>query len=124
MVYWNTEYFQVLYEKYLSSGISVRDFCKEQGIREARFYFWSKKLKDHTLQSIKSDNQFIPIKPKVLELTSSSSIMPHEEPEPVRIEKSDASLKASIQISYPNGVTVSLEKGTSHETVQLLISLI
>ena len=124
MVYWNTEYFQVLYEKYLSSGISVRDFCKEQGIREARFYFWSKKLKDHALQSIKSDNQFIPIKPKVLELTSSSGIVPHEEPEPVRIERSDASLKASMQISYPNGVTVSLEKGTSHETVQLLISLI
>lgn len=39
MVYWTLDYFKHLYNEYASSGVSVREFCRERGIQENKFYY-------------------------------------------------------------------------------------
>ena len=124
MVYWNIEYFQMLYKKFQSSGSTVRKFCKDQGINEARFYFWSKKLKEYVLQGIKQEDSFIPIKPKVLNYPVPAEPTPLKALPASTVSKTKEPLKGAMQISYPNGVTILLEKGASLETVRSLINLI
>lgn len=61
MVYWNLAYFKQVYEQYISSGDSVRDFCNSQGIKENRFYYWINKVKLNVTSSSKTPKGFIPI---------------------------------------------------------------
>ena len=61
MVYWTLDYFRILYNEYTASGVSVRDFCKEQGIKENRFYYWINKVKLNVTASSKAPKGFIPI---------------------------------------------------------------
>ncbi|WP_431424299.1 IS66 family insertion sequence element accessory protein TnpA [Bacteroides hominis] len=34
-----------MYSRYESSGLKVRDFCTNEVINEAKFYYWQKKLR-------------------------------------------------------------------------------
>jgi hypothetical protein len=38
------EEFKEIHARYLSSGLSVHDFCRNEGICDAKFYYWQKKL--------------------------------------------------------------------------------
>ena len=45
---WNLKSFEVIYSRYESSGLTVRDFCATEVINEAKFYYWQKKLRQAT----------------------------------------------------------------------------
>jgi transposase len=38
------QFWQMVLETFKSSGLSVRQFCKQEGLTEASFYSWRKKL--------------------------------------------------------------------------------
>ena len=38
------EQFKVIYSRYQSSGLSVRDFCRNEGLAEAKFYYRQKEM--------------------------------------------------------------------------------
>jgi len=38
------QFWQMVFETFKSSGLSIRRFCKQEGLTEASFYFWRKKL--------------------------------------------------------------------------------
>ncbi|MFV0378271.1 MAG: IS66 family insertion sequence element accessory protein TnpA, partial [Mangrovibacterium sp.] len=42
----NAQKFLSIYHDYLASGLTVRDYCANQHMNEARFYYWQNKLKD------------------------------------------------------------------------------
>ena len=42
---WNLKSFEVIYSRYERSGLKVRDFCANEVINEAKFYYWQKKLR-------------------------------------------------------------------------------
>ena len=42
-------------ERYSESGLTVKDFCSNEGIASATFYNWKKKLRDN------NEKRFIPI---------------------------------------------------------------
>ncbi|WP_394368610.1 IS66 family insertion sequence element accessory protein TnpA [Bacteroides nordii] len=42
---WNLKEFESIYLRYESSGLKVRDFCTNEVINEAKFYYWQKKLR-------------------------------------------------------------------------------
>lgn len=117
MVYWTLDYFKLLYKEYTTSGVSVRVFCREQGIQENRFYYWIKKLKSQTVSALDSPRAFIPISPAAVNsLTRTSSIeSTKEEARPFKAE--------DIKITYPNGVTLQLEAGYDLEILKQLITL-
>ncbi len=41
---WNLKEFESIYSRYESSGLKVRDYCANEVINEAKFYYWQKKL--------------------------------------------------------------------------------
>ena len=116
MVYWTLDYFKVLYTEYTSLGVSVRDFCRERGIKENRFYYWVKMFKSHTVSTLQTPRDFIPISSdSVSRLTQGSiefkkdnTISPHVE---------------DIKITYPNGVVLQLVGGYDLELLKRLITL-
>ena len=117
MVYWTLDYFQLLYKEYTTCGVSVRDFCREQGIQENRFYYWIKKLKSQTVSALEAPREFIPISPAAVNsLTRTSSI---------ESAKEETSLfKAQdLKITYPNGVILQMDSGCDLEILKQLITL-
>ncbi|MCB0468386.1 MAG: hypothetical protein KDC64_09270 [Aequorivita sp.] len=41
----NAKKFRAIYEDYLTTGLTIRDYCNNQGMNEAKFYYWQNKLK-------------------------------------------------------------------------------
>lgn len=116
MVYWTLDYFKLLYNEYIASGVSVLDFCREQGIKENRFYYWIKKLKSQTVSALETPREFIPISPAAVNcLTRTSIESPKVETIPFKTQ--------DIKITYPNGVILQLETGCDLEILKQLITL-
>ena len=77
------QFWQMVLETYKSSGLSVRQFCLQEGFSEASFYYWRKRLRTLQKSDIKKEppqsqrDSFIqvsmlPAKFGVLELVLSS----------------------------------------------------
>mgnify|MGYP000745990990 CR=1 FL=1 len=41
----NEKKFLAIYDEFLDSGLTIRDFCANQHMNEAKFYYWQNKLK-------------------------------------------------------------------------------
>ena len=46
----NEKKFRAIYEDYLASGLSIRDYCANQRIGEAKFFYWQNKLEGQLLE--------------------------------------------------------------------------
>ena len=75
------QFWQMVLETFKSSGLSVRQFCQQEGLSEASFYSWRKRLSTHqklgTNKAPLQPESFIqvsmpPAKPMGLELVLSS----------------------------------------------------
>jgi hypothetical protein len=53
----NEKKFRVIYDNYLESGLTVRDYCLNQKMVEAKFFYWQNKLKGQ----LPPKNGFIPV---------------------------------------------------------------
>ena len=84
-----------------SSGLTVKDFCLKEQITIHRYYYWSAKLK--TMKSTEPDNIF----PVYIE-------------KPVRPKKADP---VNLEISYPNGVKVTVSTGCGTGLLMELIHI-
>lgn len=95
---WRREMFSLI-KKWQESGISQKEFCIRHDLSEHAFYYWLRKYKlaHHT-----SNNGFLPV-----EISS-----------PVNDTRVD------IQIYYPNGVLVTLDKSVSISRIKALIKAI
>lgn len=111
---WNLQEFSDTYTRFRESGLTVRDFCLNECINEAKFYYWQKKLK--SCQSlISATSGFVP-----LVIPSGYPLKPvaqHHPPHPV------ASGESSYEIVYPNGVKLNLPANTDLRLLKSLIFL-
>jgi hypothetical protein len=41
----NEKKFRAIYSEFLESGLTIRDYCVNQQMNEAKFYYWQNKLK-------------------------------------------------------------------------------
>lgn len=117
MVYWNIAYFKQVYEQYISSGDSVRDFCNSQGIKENRFYYWINKVKLNVVPASKTPKGFIPITSQdANKLTGVVVKTKSKEPSSQKAQ--------SLKLHYPNGVVLEVVDGFDLEMIKQLITLI
>lgn len=117
MVYWNLTYFKHIYEQYINSGDSVRDFCNSQGIKENRFYYWINKVKPNVVPASKTPKEFIPITSKQAStLTGVAKETKRRESPPLKPQ--------SIKLHYPNGVVLEVSEGFDLVMIKHLITLI
>jgi hypothetical protein len=98
----NEKQFRVIYSEFLESGLTIRDYCANQQMNEAKFYYWQNKLKEQ----LQLKRGFVPV---IFENGRQSQV-----PSPVQNLSESCSQPAvsnktiSCEINYPNGVSVKL----------------
>jgi len=111
---WNLKSFEVIYSRYESSGLKVRDFCANEVINEAKFYYWQKKLRQSKLPT----KSFVPI---VLDSNSA-------EPGFSRLTHTDTPasmmLSPEYEILYPCGAILRVKGTVNPEQLKVLLQLI
>lgn len=80
------------------SGLTKKAFCEEQGISPQVYYYWQGKYRS---EKPETEHSFAPLK-------VSSAVAPAEK----------------IEIRYPNGVSISLERQADPALIRTLIQLL
>lgn len=116
----NEKKFRAIYDEYLSSGLTIRDYCANQQMNEAKFYYWQNKLKSQ----LPPKRGFVPVvfgnghsslKPQV------PGALQHRGPSFLNPTVADKTI--SCEIKYPNGVCVKLEGLSATEVLEPLLAL-
>ncbi|RNC64443.1 hypothetical protein [Proteiniphilum sp. X52] len=47
---WNQKQFEEVYARYQSSGLRVKDFCRNERIVTSKFFYWQRKLRKRQVQ--------------------------------------------------------------------------
>ena len=68
--------FKKIYSRYQSTGLTIRAFCNNEGINEAKFYYWKKRIQ----RLLPSPFNFIPVKMESSKQELSSSGHPSSNP--------------------------------------------
>ena len=105
----------MIYDDYLESGLSIRSYCLNQRMNEAKFFYWQRRLKNQ----IEPARGFVP-------LVIDNGLNNHRRLNPTnRAAQPDAGPdKASFcEITYPNGVTLKLRGDADLETLRSLLFL-
>jgi len=102
---YNEKKFQAIYNEFLVSGLTIRDFCANRQMNEAKFYYWQNKLKDQ----LPPKRGFVPVVFENSGQARSSGVPASVQPQPASFSTSEATPQPiSCEISYPNGVHVKL----------------
>jgi hypothetical protein len=99
------EQFREIYTRYESSGLSVRDFCRNEGLAEAKFYYWQKKL-----SGLCQCPGFVPLvieSPRAIVSSSQGG--------------SKVGSGCFYEISYPGGTLLKLSGPVDYELLRSLI---
>jgi len=113
----NEKKFRSIYDDFLSSGLSTRDYYANQNMNEAKFYYWQNKLK----AILPPKKGFVPVVfQNEKQQTSSFSLATQNKVEvPLNSVEPDHSI--SCEVSYPSGVCIKLQGLTN---LQMLHSLL
>jgi hypothetical protein len=112
--------FLSIYEGYLESGLTVRDYCSNQNMKEAMFYYWQNKLKGQ----LPPKRGFVPVvfdhaqKNRSPQVAASVQNRTKSFPDPAASNNT-----ISCEISYPNGVRLKLNGLTDPELLRSLLLL-
>ena len=114
----NEKKFRVIYDELLASGLTVRDYCANQHMNQAKFYYWKNKLKGQ----LPPKSGFVPVVFDSGGQARSSRVPVKVQPPPSTFSAPEAIAQTiSCEISYPNGVLVKLN---GLQDVQMLSSLL
>ena len=103
---YNEKKFRAIYDEFLGSGLTIRDYCANQQINEAKFYYWQHKLKGQ----LPPKSGFVPVVFQDGGQQARSSRVPAPvQQQSTTFSTSEASTQTiSCEISYPNGVLLKL----------------
>jgi len=113
----NEKKFRALYEEFLTSGLSVKDYCANQHMCEAKFYYWQNKLKDH----LPVKRGFVPV---VFDQGKPAFGVPSSLQSPREMTNGESCSQSHFcEITYPGGVSVKLSAMPDLHLLQSLILL-
>jgi hypothetical protein len=116
----NEKKFRGIYDSFLVSGLTIRDYCGNQQMNEAKFYYWQNKLKGQ----LPPKRGFVPVI-----FGDGQKARPSQVPAPVQERKETFLNPAAVdktiscEINYPNGVCVKLDGLSDPRVLQSLLVL-
>lgn len=114
----NEKKFRAIYDDFLASGLTIRDYCANQHMCEAKFFYWQNKLKGQ----LPPKRGFVPVVfgngPEGSRLPSPVQNCPEAFSNPAA-----ANQTICCEINYPNGVRVKLEGVSNPEMLRSLLLL-
>ena len=109
--------FQKLFSRHKESGLSVVDFCSNEGIHKSTFYYWLKKHRNKK----EKPRTFIPL------VVGERSQIPSRQKEitPDRINATAKSKQDDVflELVYPNGTLLRMRKDIDIQLLKELIHL-
>lgn len=98
---WNLKEFEVVYSRYQSSNLRVKDFCHNECISLSRFFYWQKKFKEDR-KELERPSGFVPL-----------VLSPSGSPAKRSSDYSQATChpskgESTCEVVYPNGVRLRL----------------
>lgn len=112
----NEKKFKEIYDQYRESGLTVRDFCLNQGIAEAKFYYWQHKLRNNLTTS----GEFVPL---VLEQRYQGVDFSVAKKENSAVLTESCNTDIACEIAYPNGTILKLKGQLNPDLLRSLINL-
>jgi hypothetical protein len=106
----NEKIFREIYEDFLESGLTAKDFCANRQIKESKFYYWKRRLNNE----LSTPKGFIP-----MVFDSSPGISSKN-----RIEPGASDQVICCEISYPSGVSIKLKQYPDMALLRSLVLLI
>jgi hypothetical protein len=111
------ESFQKLLSRYKESGLSVVEFCSNEGIHKSTFYYWLKKSRN----KIKEPGTFIPLfVGDQLQVANRQKEKLHGN---INISAKNQPGDVFLELVYPNGTLLRLRKDIDIRLLQELIHL-
>lgn len=95
------ESFKSVYEAFLESNLTAREFCKKLEMPEGRFYYWQRKIRQ---EAAKSNGEFMPV--SINNHAGKVVLVGNSRQQVVRSQQ--GMMHPSCEIVFPNGVTVRL----------------
>lgn len=114
---WNQKQFEEVYARYQSSGLRVKDFCRNERIVTSKFFYWQRKLRKQQVQGGESPG-FVPVIFTPHEPQSQGNILPGQPAATRTPPAGDA-----YEIIYPGGVILRVPPGTDLGQLRSLILL-
>jgi hypothetical protein len=114
----NEKKFGEIYQYYLESGLTIRNFCSNQHINEAKFYYWQRRLKN----VLPPRRGFVPVvfeKDQFLQPSATPVSMQSQS----MVSSQGYDKTITCEIIYPNGVLLKLNGGADLETLRSLLLL-
>lgn len=116
----NEKGFLAIYDEYLGSGLTIRDYCANQQMNEAKFYYWQHKLQGQ----LPPKRGFVPVVFENGQQARSSRVPSSVQPQSESFSTSEATSQTiSCEISYPNGVHVKLNGLSDPQVLRSLLVL-
>lgn len=114
----NEKKFRAIYDEFLASGLTIRDYCANQQMNEAKFFYWQNKLKGQ----LPSRKGFVPLVfgdghqswPAAATMQNRSQNFSNQ---------GTAGNSVSCEITYPNGVCIKLNGLSDPEMLRSLLVL-
>jgi transposase-like protein len=108
--------FLAFYRRQHESGLSVREFCSNEGIATSTFYYWYKKLR------VKGTNKnFIPL---VVKPASPASHHSYNKNQPSVQEDRNIEDNLLLEVVYPNGTRLRITQDLDLDHLRTLVCLL
>ncbi|HKK11824.1 MAG TPA: hypothetical protein VJ945_03270 [Flavobacteriaceae bacterium] len=112
----NAKKFRAIYDDYLATGLTIRDYCNNQGMNEAKFYYWQNKLKG----ILPPKKGFVPLVFDNKQPLANGGIATSNTME---VGLADNRSTIPCEIGYPNGVCLKLDKLPGLDVLRSLLLL-
>jgi hypothetical protein len=109
--------FTAIYEEFLESGLTIRDFCTNRQMGEAKFYYWQNKLK----RQLPPKKGFVPV---VFENQQQRGSFQAQSGSKQFSTPASTNNTFPFEICYPNGVSMKLSGLPDAEVLRSLLLLL
>lgn len=113
----NLESFKPVYEAFLESNLTAREFCRKLEIPESRFYYWQKRIRN---EAAKSKGDFLPVS---INNHGGKVMLVDNNRQQLRGGHPGMMQSSSCEIVFPNGITVRLSGDMAASTLGQLLMM-
>jgi len=114
---WTKDVFEELYARFTRSGLSIRDFCFNEGIPESRFYYWKKRvIQEPKYELQKPDGSFLAVD---ISQKDGKITMRNKK----TADRNQSCSDCLFEICYPNGVVARMRGDIPLEVYRALVLL-
>lgn len=99
------KHFEEIYSRFLESGLTVKDFCSNEGLHPSKFYYWQKRIRPSVHPLV--GNGFLP-------LTIDA---------PGNVPCGIPGVESQLEITYSSGTTLRLRGCISVQEILTLLNL-